>query len=85
MRRLRRGLIRGPRLAPAAVTTEYSPNWTGGLVFNPTPTEPFTSVQSEWVVPSVTPPAGGDGFWASLAGVGVDGHGSSDVMQLGTA
>ena len=73
------------RLAPADVTTEYSPNWSGGLVFNPTPSEPFTWVQGEWVVPSVTPPAGGDGFWASVAWVGVDGYGSSDVMQLGTA
>ncbi len=72
---------------PSDTGTAYSPNWSGGLIFNPDTTgnDPFQQVQGQWVVPSVTPPTTGDGFWASVTWVGVDGYGSSDVMQLGTA
>ena len=77
---------RAPRRPQDTGATLYSQNWSGGLIFNPDTSgnDPYQQVQGQWVVPTIEPPTSGDGFWASLTWVGVDGDGSSDVMQIGT-
>ena len=86
-RRVQHGFPSWSKLKPMDGSTVYTAPWSGGLLLNPDTSgkDPFKQVQAQWVVPSVTPPVSGDGFWASVTWVGVDGYGSSDVMQLGTA
>jgi hypothetical protein len=58
-----------------------SGNWSGGVALTG---GPYTYVTGAWIVPGVVPPATGDGDWWSVAWVGIDGDGSSDVLQCGT-
>lgn len=58
--------------------------WSGGVVMNQTAMQ---LVFGQWVVPTVLPPASAgnaDGDWWTVAWVGIDGWGSSDVLQCGT-
>jgi hypothetical protein len=58
-----------------------SNNWSGGVLFNGAP---FDGIVGSWTVPSVAPPASGDGDWWSVAWIGIDGWNSADVLQAGT-
>jgi hypothetical protein len=59
-----------------------SGNWSGGVALTG---GPYTWCSGAWIVPAVVAPAGsGNGDWWSVAWVGIDGDGSSDVLQCGT-
>ena len=45
---------------------------------------PFDGIVGSWTVPSVSPPAAGDGDWWSVGWIGLDGWNSNDVLQAGT-
>jgi|SRR6516162_1237821 hypothetical protein len=75
----------GPRsVPPAAISTTplSSNNWSGGVLFDGAP---FDGIIGSWTVPSVLPPATGDGDWWAVAFVGLDGCNSDNVLQAGTS
>ena len=74
----------GPRPGshpPSGTAALSSNNWSGGVLFNGAP---FDGIIGSWTVPSVAPPAAGDGDWWSVAWIGLDGWNSGDVLQAGT-
>jgi hypothetical protein len=58
-----------------------SNNWSGGVALSG---GPYDYVSGAWIVPAVVAPTSGNGDWWSVAWVGIDGDGSSDVLQAGT-
>ena len=63
------------------VANVNSSNWSGYALVGGSPE--FDAIEGYWVVPSVDYQFGGDGGYSS-EWVGIDGYGSSDVVQAGT-
>ena len=73
---------RGVEFAAAPkISNATSSNWSGAAVFSPS-SKPYTYVGGQWTVPSANSLSGG--FYYASEWVGIDGWGSSDVMQAGT-
>lgn len=63
-----------------------SDNWSGSVLFTDAATDPFTWISGEWTVPNVySPTATNASAYYSSAWLGIDGDGSPDVLQAGTA
>jgi hypothetical protein len=74
-----------PKIRGGTGATDTSPVWSGGVIMN---ASNMQLVFGQWVIPTVTPPpsaGSADGDWWTLAWVGMDGWGSPDVLQAGTA
>jgi peptidase A4-like protein len=63
-----------------------SSNWSGSVVFIDPNIDPFVWMFGQWTVPNAYSPNPGDGnTYYSSAWIGIDGDGSPDVLQAGTA
>jgi hypothetical protein len=85
------GPMRGPsagpeplRAAAARSANATSTNWSGSAVFA-TAGDSIGWIEGEWTVPDPSDPHGGQSSYYSSAWVGIDGWGSPDVLQAGTA
>jgi len=63
------------------VSNATSTNWSGAAAFAPAD-KPYRFVGGQWTVPSPNTPS--DGSYYASEWVGIDGWGSSDVLQAGT-
>jgi hypothetical protein len=75
------GRRHGAKLETPGVSNATSGNWSGAMTFSPRD-KPYRFVGGQWTVPSPNATTAGS-FWASQW-VGIDGWGSSDVLQAGT-
>jgi hypothetical protein len=89
------GIVHGPMRGPSAdpeslravrarQVNATSTNWSGSAVFA-TSGDAIGWVEGEWTVPDPSDPHGGKSSYYSSAWVGIDGWGSPDVLQAGTA
>lgn len=82
------GVVNGPRQYRAArdngMDNATTPNWSGSVVYD-TIGSTITWVSGEWTVPDPDDPHGGLPDYYSSTWVGIDGDGSPDVLQAGTA
>ena len=63
-----------------------SSNWSGAVLFTDAATDPFSWITGEWTVPNAHSPTPTNGTrYYSSAWLGIDGDGSPDVLQAGTA
>jgi len=63
-----------------------SSNWSGSVVFIDPTKDPFVWIFGQWTVPNAYSPNPSDGnTYYSSAWIGIDGDGSPDVLQAGTA
>ncbi len=63
-----------------------SSNWSGAVAFVNPAKDPFVWITGEWTVPNAYSPTPGNGETYYLsAWLGIDGDGSPDVLQAGTA
>jgi hypothetical protein len=69
------------RTAAADLANATSGNWSGAVDFSPKG-KPYRWVAGQWTVPN--PHAPGSGSFYASEWVGIDGWGSSDVLQAGT-
>jgi hypothetical protein len=69
------------RLSSGGVANATSSNWSGAAHFSPAG-KPYGFVGGQWTVPS--PNSTPDGAYYASEWVGIDGWGSSDVLQAGT-
>jgi Peptidase A4 family. len=83
------GIIHGPS---GVIDNNTSSIWSGAAIGSPPPTETFVTVSANWVVPDAAPPPSAwngngynDGVYRLSTWVGIDGYGTSQVLQAGTA
>jgi hypothetical protein len=63
-----------------------STNWSGSVLFVDPKADPFSWIFGQWTVPNAYSPNPGDGkTYYSSCWIGIDGDGSPDVLQAGTA
>jgi hypothetical protein len=79
------GKVHGPMRRPAtsATSNAKSTNWSGSVVFASAGTT-CSWIEGEWTVPDPCDPLGGESSYHSAAWVGLDGDGSTNVLQAGT-
>jgi len=64
--------------------TATSSNWSGIVLTNPTP-DKYTAIEGEWIVPNAYPNStDANGTYWVATWIGIDGDGTSDVLQAGT-
>jgi hypothetical protein len=82
--------IHGPnkrvKEANQGLVNDSSYNWSGSVLFIDPAKDPFAWIVGQWTVPNAYSPNPGDGkTYYSSAWIGIDGDGSPDVLQAGTA
>jgi hypothetical protein len=75
------GRMVAARRTETRISNATSSNWSGAATFSPAG-KPYRFVGGQWTVPS--PNATSDGVFYASEWVGIDGWGSSDVLQAGT-
>ena len=67
------------------LVNDTSSNWSGTVVFTDPAVDPFVWIIGQWTVPDAYSPNPGDGnTYYSSAWIGIDGDGSTDVLQAGS-